>query len=132
MIYQFDDIFYYMVSEIIIIIVVSLVLSLILFLTQLLVGAVTFKWGLEAVDGRDEGFSSRLGTVFVIMLINSFLPIIGLFLGWKYISTRHDLNYGESILAYIVYNLPLAIITFVITLVTSGIVFGIMALIMFM
>ncbi len=131
MLFQMDDIFYYMGSEIVIMIIVSIVLSLIMIITQILVGAGTLKWGLEAVDGKDEGFGSRLGTVFVIFLINSFLPLIGLFIGWKFISSRHDLNYGESILAFMVYQLPMLIILLVISLIASGIITGIVFLILY-
>jgi len=116
--------------DIVIIVIISLVFSLFLFLTELLGGAAMFKWGLEAVDGRDEGFSSRIGTIFIILLINNFLPFIGLFIGWKFISSRHDLNYGESILAYIVYRVPMAIVSLLVMAVISGITFGIMFLIM--
>ena len=128
MILQYDIIYG---LDILIIVIISLVLSLFMFLTELLGGAAMFKWGLEAVDGRDEGFSSRIGTIFIILLINSFLPLIGLFIGWKLIASRHDLNYGESILAYLVYRVPMTIVTLLVSLVISGITFGIMALIMF-
>ena len=124
--YYYDYYSAYMVFYIIAVIVIALLALAV----EIFVGGSVFKWGLEAVDGRDESYGSRVGTIAIIVLLNMFLPIIGLFISWKLIGSRHDLNYGESILAYLVWSLPMGLIMLMLYLITGGIFFGIMMLIM--
>lgn len=84
-------------------------LIILVFVLTLLIGSVFLLIGLKVVNAPVTDF----GTVFVtvlLMAIVGVIPVLGCILQWYFIKTRHEVGWGQAILAWLLAGLiPLVI-----------------------
>ncbi|MBN1551447.1 hypothetical protein JW979_08260 [bacterium] len=79
--------------------------SVVALLASVFLGAVFLNYGLQAGDGQeDASFGERLGSTIILMLLSAVIPPIGTLIAIKVLGNRHEMNFGKSTLAYLVWN----------------------------
>lgn len=86
-----------------------------------LLAAAFLKDGIDAGDGDYGTFGKRLLTCLLFSLVTLILPIFGVLIAIKVLGVRHDMNYGKSTLAYLVWIFLIGIIFFLLSLVFLGV-----------
>ncbi|MHA1612653.1 MAG: hypothetical protein ACTSYU_11415, partial [Promethearchaeota archaeon] len=92
-------------------------------------GAIFLKYGIQAGDGDDDSsFGSRFGSTLIVMLVGWILPPIGTLIAIKILGNRHDMNFGKSVLCFLVWGFLLYLVLVVLLIVVLLLVFGSMLL----
>ena len=84
-------------------------LIILVFVLTLLIGSVFLLIGLKVVNAPVTDFGKVFVTV-LLMAIVGVIPCLGCILQWYFIKTRHEIGWGQAILAWLLAGLiPLVI-----------------------
>ncbi len=103
--------------------------ALAMLVLAIIFGAIFLQFGIQAGDGEEDcSFGSRFATTLIIMIVGSILPPIGTLIAIKILGNRHDMNFGKSVLAYLVWIFLIYLVLVVVLAIVVIIIYGSMFL----
>jgi len=79
-------------------------LLILVFILTLVMGSIFLLIGLKAVNAPVIDFGKVMVTV-LLMAIVAVIPCLGCILQWYFIKTRHEIGWGQAIVAWILAGL---------------------------
>ncbi|MHA1834477.1 MAG: hypothetical protein ACTSV7_10855 [Candidatus Baldrarchaeia archaeon] len=84
-------------------------LIILVFILTLIIGSIFLLIGLKVVGAPETDFG-RVFVTALLMAIVGVIPCLGCILQWYFIKTRHEVGWGQAILAWLLAGLiPLVI-----------------------